>query len=290
MRCVAWAQAQEIAGDLEGARESGAQALAVFEATGDAWWACRALGILGAAAAARGDWAEALHHGRRALEHGLAVNDTRLKVLALLSLGGTQILMGDVGAGMAQCDTALALGPNAADLDALQAVQGHGLVKVGRARAGEAQIAASFASYDARGLTYPRTRCGLWLAEARLQLGEGERARGLVDASLATCREVGYRHLQGIAHRLLGECLGTGTLAAGHLETARLLLERAGARNELGKALRARAEVARRDGDHGAALEGFEQARVLFEALGTLDEPARVRVALATLDDAPYPA
>jgi hypothetical protein len=128
------------------------------------------------------------------------------------------------------------------------------------------------------------TRCGLWLAEAWLQLGEAARARALVDGSPATCREVGYRHLQGVAHRLLGECIGTGTQAAGHLETARLLLGRAGARNELAKAMRARAEVARRDGEHGVAREGFEQARALFEELGTLDEPARVRVALATLD------
>ncbi len=45
--------------------------------------------------------------------------------------------------------------------------------------------------------------------------------------------------------------IGAGVLAAGHLETARRLLERVGARNELGKALRARAEVARRDGEHG---------------------------------------
>ena len=278
------AQALEIGGDLESARESGARALAVFEALGDAWWACRALGILGAAAAARGEWAEALDHGRRALEHGRAVNDTRLKILALLGLGAAQIQMGDVGAGMAQCDTALALDPNAADIGALQAIQGHGLVKVGRARAGAAQLEAGLASYDERRLTYPRTRCGLWLAEARLQLGEAKRARALVDGSLATCREIGYRHLQGIAHRLLGECIGTGTQAAGHLETARLLLGRAGARNELAKAIRARAEVARRDGEHGVAREGFEQARALFEELGTLDEPARVRAALAALD------
>jgi class 3 adenylate cyclase/tetratricopeptide (TPR) repeat protein len=284
------AQSQEIGGDLEGALGSGARALAVFESAGDAWWACRALGILGSAAAARGEWVEALAHSRRALEHGLAVNDARLKILALLRLGATQILMGDVGAGMAQCDTANALSPNAVDIGMLQAIQGQGLVKMGRARAGAVQLAASLASYDERRLTYPRTLCGLWLAEARLQLGEVESARALVDASLATCREVGYRHLQGIAHRLLGECVGSGTLAAGHLETALLLLERAGARNELGKALRARAEVARRDGEPAVAREGFERARALFDELGTLDEPARVRVALATLDGVTRPA
>ena len=281
------AQAQEIGGDLEGALGSGARALAVFESAGDAWWACRALGILGAAAAARGEWADALAHGRRALEHGLAVNDTRLKILALVRLGATQIEMGDVGAGLAQCDTALALGPTAADVGPLRAVQGYGLVKLGRARTGVVQLAASLAAYDERCLAYPHTQCGLWLAEARLQLGEAERARALVEGLLATCREVGYRHLQGIAHRLLGECIGAGALAAGHLETARRLLERVGARNELGKALRARAEVARRDGEHGAARDGFEQAHALFEELGTLDEPARVRVALATLDGVP---
>jgi hypothetical protein len=63
-----------------------------------------------------------------------------------------------------------------------------------------------------------------------------------------------------------------GTPAAGHLESARLLLERAGARNELGKALRAGAEVARRDGEGGPRATD-SSARAMFEALGTLDGP-----------------
>jgi hypothetical protein len=48
--------------------------------------------------------------------------------------------------------------------------------------------------------------------------------------------------------------------------------------------------VARRDGEHETARDGFEHARALFEELGTLDEPTRVRAALATLGGVSSPA
>jgi tetratricopeptide (TPR) repeat protein len=119
----------------------------------------------------------------------------------------------------------------------------------------------------------------LWLAEACLRHGDRAEARALVDDVLATSREVGYRHLEGVALRLLGESLvATDPEAArGHLDAARRMLEEVDARNDLGKALAARAALHRTLGEHSEARQLLEQALAIFDALGTLDESARAR-------------
>lgn len=61
------------------------------------------------------------------------------------------------------------------------------------------------------------------------------------------------------------------------------IFEAMGARNELGKALVAQAELSRANGDSAGARQLLERALAIFEKLGTLDEPARVRAALAAL-------
>jgi hypothetical protein len=61
-----------------------------------------------------------------------------------------------------------------------------------------------------------------------------------------------------------------------HLEQAILILERMGARNGVAKAARQRAR-----GDTTSARELLDRALGRFEELGTLDEPGRVRKALA---------
>ena len=104
-----------------------------------------------------------------------------------------------------------------------------------------------------------------------------------------SCRELGYRHLEGVAARLLGEVLSpeAPAAAANLLEVAARLLEDMGARNELAKALLAQAYLRRTAGDPAGARQLLERALALFEALGTLDEPSRVRSALAALEQRP---
>ncbi len=91
--------------------------------------------------------------------------------------------------------------------------------------------------------------------------------------------------IEGIAERLLGEALVSDdpVAAANHLDAARRIFERMGARNELAKVEVARALLRRGAGDLAGARQLLQSALALFEALGTLDEPARVREALAGL-------
>jgi lipopolysaccharide biosynthesis regulator YciM len=64
------------------------------------------------------------------------------------------------------------------------------------------------------------------------------------------------------------------------------ILERIGARNDLTRAVLTRAALRQAMGDLTAACGLLDRADPIFRELGMLDEPARVRAALAPLDRA----
>src|SRR5207248_7062720 len=112
------------AGDLRGAIDAGERALETLEARGNLWWASRALWALSPVANALGEWDRGLAYCRRALEHGHAVNDLRLKVVGWWRTGSTHIQRGDFAAGLQCLDEALALAPIPFDLGMMRANRG----------------------------------------------------------------------------------------------------------------------------------------------------------------------
>jgi class 3 adenylate cyclase/tetratricopeptide (TPR) repeat protein len=281
-----------VVGNLQGAVEVGERALATFEARGNVWWACRALWGLNSASFYLGEWERSLGYCRRALAHGRAVNDVRLKVVGWWRTGTTQILRGDVHAGLRCCEEALALSPSPLDAALIQAVRGYGLVKLGDTTGGIAELSEALGWFERSQLRYSHAITALRLSEAYLRHGEPARGRAVLSNVLATCRELGYRHLEGLAERLLGECWVAADpgSAAEHLKTAMVILEEVGARDEVAKALVTQALLRRGSGDCAGARALLERAEALFEALGTLDEPPRVRAALASLLGEALPA
>jgi tetratricopeptide (TPR) repeat protein len=171
----------------------------------------------------------------------------------------------------------------------IKVVRGHGLVKAGEVEAGTAALAEAETWFDRAHLRYTGAAIRLWLGEACLQRGDRRQARAIFEEVLATSREAGYRHLEGVAHRFLGESLALDdpTAAAVHLESAMCLLQDMGARNEMAKGLVAQANLRRAAGDAASARTLFEGALARFECLGTLDEPSRVRAALRELQNPP---
>jgi hypothetical protein len=88
-----------------------------------------------------------------------------------------------------------------------------------------------------------------------------------------------------LARRQTGEAGRTEASpdAAQHFDAATKILEEVDARNEYAKTLAAQADLRRRQGDVATASQLLERALAIFEKLGTLDEPARVRAAVAAL-------
>ena len=92
-------------------------------------------------------------------------------------------------------------------------------------------------------------------------------------------REGGYRHVEGVAERLLGECAldADGAGAERHLAAAERILTEVGARNGLARTRMGQAALRRAAGDAAGARALLREALATFEALGTLDGPPRVR-------------
>src|SRR5262249_40137416 len=100
-----------LAGSLDDAMAAGERALPVFEAAPHVHWACRTLWGMSMAANAIGDWSRGLEICKRALDHGEAAGDTRLRVVGWMRTGSTLIFQGHPDDGIACCEKALALGP-----------------------------------------------------------------------------------------------------------------------------------------------------------------------------------
>ena len=275
-----------VAGKPREALEAGQRALAIFEARGDIWWAGRTLWHLTSAANVLGEGEASLDYCRRALDHGTALNDLRLTAVGWWRTGSAHIHQGDLERGLQCCNEALALAPIPFDAAGARAVRGYGLVKAGRLDAGIADLREAVGWFDSSRLRYVRALYALWLAEGYLRGGDRASARPLIDEVLETSRATGYRYDEGVASRLMGECLATEAPAAAedHVASAIRIFKEIGARNDLAKAMVTRATLRKTAGDIATAQALLEQAYAIFQALGTRDEPARVEAALAALN------
>jgi class 3 adenylate cyclase/tetratricopeptide (TPR) repeat protein len=280
------AQIYLFTGKLREAIETGERALSTFEALGNLWWACRTIWHLNPAAMALGEWDASFSYCRRALEYGDLLEDLRIKVVGLWRLGATHVYRGDPEQAVKYCDEALALGALPFDAAMAKAVRGYGKTKLGLVDAGIADLREAVTWFQDSRLRYTHARYGLLLAESYLRRGDRAVARCLIKTLIETSRTLSYLHFEGTACWLMGECLApeTPSTAESYVEYAMDILERIGARNDLGRAIVTRAGLRHAAGDLATARDLLDRARAIFQELGTLDEPARVEAAYAALD------
>jgi class 3 adenylate cyclase/tetratricopeptide (TPR) repeat protein len=280
------AQVYLVAGRFREVINSGERALAAFEALGNLWWASRTLTHLNPAATALGEWDRSLNYCRRVLDHAATLNDIRLRVIGLWRMGAAYIYQGNLERGLQCCNEALALDLLPFDAAMARGIRGYGEIKAGRLDAGIADLTEAVAWLGNSRLRYTHAHYSLRLAEGYLRRGDHALARPLIEGVLKTGRKTRYVHFEGLACWLMGECLAPEARASAepYVETAMEILGRIGARNDLARAMVTRAALRQSAGDLAAAWRLLDQARTIFHALGTLDEPARVQAARAALD------
>jgi class 3 adenylate cyclase/tetratricopeptide (TPR) repeat protein len=280
------AQAYIVAGELRAALHAAQRAVTIFETRDDFWPACRALWHLSSAANYLGNWQESFDACHRALDYSTALKDPLLKTAGLWRAAHAYIQQGDIERGLQYCDEALALHPIPYHSAAARAVRSYGLVRTGRVETGIAELGEVVAWFESSRLAYFWSIATLWLAEGHLARGETISARPLIQRVIETTRTIGYLHFEGLAHRLMGECLAVEEPLAAeeHAKNALHILERCCAQNDFAKTLVTRAQLCRLTGDFATARELLQQAKEIFVTLGTRAEPTRVDAALADLD------
>jgi class 3 adenylate cyclase/tetratricopeptide (TPR) repeat protein len=280
------AQVYTIAGRLHDAVEVGERALAIFEGRGNLWWAGRTLGHLTWAANALGKWEASLRYCHRALQHGNALQDLRLKTIGWWRMASAAVQQGDLKLGFECCQEALAVAAIPYDIAMTRAVRGYGKIRAGQIDAGMAELREAAEWFESAHLRHTNLRLDLWLAEGHLIRGDRASARPLIEGALRASRETGYLYFQGLASWLMGECLAAEAPATATewIEMAADIFEPIGARNDLAKAMVARASLFQRGGNDATARQLLKRADAIFRALGTRGAPAKVSEALGALD------
>ncbi len=123
---------------------------------------------------------------------------------------------------------------------------------------------------------------GYWLA------GEDNKTRQTLEEGLEMAERCGVRYYAGFAHRLLGESVlkTSPTQAAPHFEKSIAIFREIKAENELAMAYAGYGRLHKKQGKNARAREYLTKALEIFERLGTLIEPERVREILAELPEA----
>jgi tetratricopeptide (TPR) repeat protein len=128
----------------------------------------------------------------------------------------------------------------------------------------------------------------LWLGEAYWLAGEYNSARQTLEGILEPAERHGMWLILASAHRFLGEiALATNPaqreapLAAPHFERSTAILQQIGAENELALAYAGYGRLHQQQGNRAQARAYLTRALAIFERLGTLCEPDRIRQLLA---------
>jgi len=134
----------------------------------------------------------------------------------------------------------------------------------------------------------PSENFSLYLGEAYLVAGELDKAQESLRTTLELAEECGMRFFVGSCHRLLGEVALRGAsdrlvAAREHFERSIATLSEINAENELAAAYAGYGEALGRSSRITDARDYFTRAVDIFERLGTLLEPERIRTRLAAL-------
>jgi tetratricopeptide (TPR) repeat protein len=122
---------------------------------------------------------------------------------------------------------------------------------------------------------------GYWLA------GEDDKARQTLEEGLEMGERYGTKYYAGFTHRLLGEmALKTNpTQAVPHFKKSVAIFREIKAENELAMAYAGYGRLHKKQGEIAWAREYLTKALEIFERLGTLIEPKKIREILAELPE-----
>ena len=129
--------------------------------------------------------------------------------------------------------------------------------------------------------------CGGHLGEGYWLAGENDKARQTLEEALELAERCGYRYWGGRVQRLLGEvALKTNPAqAAHHFEKSIAVLKEIKAENELAMAYSGYGRFYKQQSNITEAREYLTNALEIFERLGTLIQPDKVKEELAWLPE-----
>jgi class 3 adenylate cyclase/tetratricopeptide (TPR) repeat protein len=251
-------------------------------------WYVRGLSAAQRASSYLGRWDEAVEAGQKALTVAQEFSDNSMISIAASHLSLGYSWKGDLGQAIEYGELAVQKAPTPGDKARSQRSLGWALCRAGEPNRGiELLTAAILPIFRAGGFMAFETplRCylgeGYWLAE------EEEKARQTLEEGLKMAERCEARYYVGFAHRLLGEIAlkANPAQAVAYFEKSIAVLQKIKAENELALAYAGYGRLHKQQGQFAQAREYLMKALEIFERLGTLIEPDKVREELAELPE-----
>ncbi len=232
-----------------------------------------------------GRWDEAVEEAEKALKVAEESSDDSLVTFAAWNLSMAYTWKGDLGRAVEYGKEAFQKAVRPADKAWAGRGLGWALCRAGETNRGiELLVAALAIVRPSRHMpTEIATTCILgaayWLA------GEDRKARQTLEEALEIADRCGARYYLGWAQRLLGEIAlkANPAQAAPHFERSIAVLQEIKAENEVALAYAGYGRFHKQQGNTTQAREYLTKALEIFERLGTLIEPDKVRQELAGL-------
>jgi len=245
----------------------------------------RAFCIASEACSELGRWDEAIKLGQKALSKAQEFSDNALVSWSAWTISIACTHKRDLDHAMEYAELAAARAPTPAEKAFAQGYLAWTWCHRGEPRRGIEILAALLPVYRAAHYAMHQMGTMQFLAEGYLLAGEFEKAGETAHQLLELANRCGARGYIGKAHRLLGEVtLKTDPKEAEpHFEKSIALFREAKAENDLALAYSGMGRFHKQQRNVEQAREYLTQALEIFERLGTLIEPDKVRQELAEL-------
>ena len=228
-----------------------------------------------------------MEEAEKALKVAEESSDHSLIALAVWTLSMAYTWKGDLDRAVEYGELALQKAPTPADKSWAQRGLGWALCLTGDIERGIELLTTALKTFRAQrwmpGLI--PTTCTLggsyWLA------GEDDKATQMLEEAMEIAARCGARYYAGFAQRLLGEiALKTNQgQVTSHLDKSIAIFREIRAENELALAYASYGRFYKQQGDMAQAREYLTRALEVFERLGTLNEPEKVREELDELPE-----
>ena len=247
-------------------------------------WHTYAVAVASRAYGCLGRWKEAVEEGQKALRVAEEFSDNSLISWSASNLSIAYTWRGDLARALEYGELALRKAPTPADIAFAQRGLGWALCRAGEANRGIELLTGVLPIFRA-GFMASEIPLTCYLGEAYFLAEEQDKAGQTLEKGLEIAERCGARYYAGFAQRLLGELAlkANPAQAAAHFEKSISIFREIKAENELAHACAGYGRYHRQKGGIAQAREYLTKGLNIFERLGTLIEPDKVREALAQL-------